>query len=77
MGLRGLQIEENARHIMGQLARLRTDFNRFKEDFLLLGKHLGNSKTKYDEVEYRLTRFEDKLIAAGDAETTPSPLENK
>lgn len=65
MGLRGLQIEENARHIIEQLARLRGDFSRFKEDFSLLGKHLSNSRTKYDDAERRLDRFGDKLLLAG------------
>jgi DNA recombination protein RmuC len=63
MGLRGLEIEESARIIMDQLSRLKTDFGRFKEDFLLLGKHLGNSRSKYEEVERRLNRFEDKLVS--------------
>jgi DNA recombination protein RmuC len=65
MGLRGLEIEENARLIMDQLSRLKNDFSRFREDFALLGKHLGNSRTKYEEVERRLGRFEDKLLSAG------------
>ena len=71
MGLRGLEIEKNAQLIMGQLARLQTDFSRFKEDFVLLGKHLGNSRSKYEEVERRLARFEDKLVAAGGGDDMP------
>ncbi len=66
LGLRGLEIEENARRIMEQLARLKSDFGRFKDDFSLLGKHLTNSRGKYEEAERRLVRFEDKLLAAGD-----------
>jgi DNA recombination protein RmuC len=65
LGLRGLEIEENARRIMEQLGRLKTDFVRFRDDFQLLGKHLSNSRTKYEEVEHRLGRFEDKLLSAG------------
>ena len=75
MGLRGLEIEENARLIMDQLSRLKNDFSRFKEDFTLLGKHLGNSRSKYEEVERRLGRFEDKLLSAGGKDAGELPLE--
>jgi DNA anti-recombination protein RmuC len=81
LGLRGLEIEENARRIMEQLARLKTEFTRFKDDFGMLGKHLTNSRGKYEEAERRLERFEDKLLSAGDrqpelAVTTP-PIETQ
>lgn len=69
LGLRGLEIEENARLIIDQLARLRGDFVRFKEDFGLLGKHLGNTRTKFEDAERRLTRFEDRLISTGEGES--------
>ena len=61
LGLRGFQIEENARRIMEDLARLRGDFARFAEDFDTLGKHLANAKTKHDDAGRRLERFQDKL----------------
>ena len=65
LGLRGLEIEENARLIIEQLARLRGDFGRFKEDFSLVGKHLFNTRTKFEDAERRMARFEDKLISTG------------
>jgi DNA recombination protein RmuC len=68
LGLRGLEIEENARLIIDQLARLRGDFGRFKDDFSLLGKHLSNSRAKYEDAERRLERFGDKLIQTGGKE---------
>lgn len=67
LGLRGLQIEENARHLIDQLSRLRGDFLRFKDDFSLVGKHLANARGKFEDSEKRLVRFEDKLIATGEA----------
>ena len=66
LGLRGLQIEENALLIIDQLARLRGDFTRFKDDFRILGKHLNNAKGSFEDSEKRMGRFEDKLLAAGD-----------
>jgi DNA recombination protein RmuC len=64
LGLRGLQIEENARFIIQQLDRLKVDFEKFKEDFLMVGKHLSNSRGKYEDAERRLARFEDKLLSS-------------
>lgn len=77
LGLRGLEIEENARHIIEQLGRLRIDFSKFREDFGLLGKHLSNSRSKYEDAEKRLDRFEDKLLASGQgkAEDLLAPTE--
>lgn len=66
LGLRGLKIEENAKLILEQLSRLRLDFDRFKEDFILVGKHLSNTRSKYEDAEKRMVRFEDKLdLASG------------
>jgi DNA recombination protein RmuC len=68
LGLRGFEIEENARLIMQNLARLQGDFGRFREDFELLGKHLSNTRTKFEDAEKRLTRFQDKLGSVSEAE---------
>jgi DNA recombination protein RmuC len=68
LGLRGLQIEEHAREVMAYVADLNRDFTRFKADFDLVGKHLGNAQTKYGESERRLSRFEAKLERAAESE---------
>ena len=65
LGLKGLEIEENARLIIDQLSRLKVDFSRFRDDFDLIGKHLNNARTKYEDAERRIVRFEDKLAIAG------------
>jgi len=76
LGLRGLEVEKNARLILDQLARLRGDFHRFKEDFTLVGKHLNNTRQKYEDADRRLNRFEDKLLTTGGSEAaTPTPIE--
>jgi DNA recombination protein RmuC len=72
-GLKGLQIEEHAREVMAYVAELNRDFGRFKADFDVVGKHLGNAQTKYAESERRLSRFETKLERA--AESEPSEVE--
>jgi DNA recombination protein RmuC len=72
LGFKGLQIEEHAREVMAYCAQLQKDFGRFKEDFTLVGTHLGRAQTKFVEAEKRLDRFETKLERA--AEHAPPEL---
>jgi DNA recombination protein RmuC len=76
LGLRGFEIEENARVIMQNLSRLRGDFQRFQEDFDVLGKHLSSSRSKYEDAEKRLSRLQDKLTSVSRAEGAdlPAPI---
>lgn len=73
LGLKGLQIEKSARSIFQALAQLQGDLGRFKKDFQVLGSHLGNAKTKFDEAEKRLERFSDKLELESSEETKKLP----
>jgi DNA recombination protein RmuC len=66
LGLKGLQIEQRAHEVMAYCAQLQKDFDRFKEDFDLVGTHLGRAESKYADAERRLTRFEAKLEQATD-----------
>jgi len=66
-GFRGMQIEERARDIIDNLNRLTLELGKFTEDFRKVGVHLTNAQTKFADAEKRLTRFEEKLIASGDA----------
>lgn len=68
MGMKGMQVEKNAREILANLKRLTSDFGKFKEDYELVGKHLGNAKSKFEDSERRLDKFEDKLIQSGQGE---------
>ena len=61
LGLRGLQIEKDAREIQGRLARLRGDVDKFRDAFDVVGKHLTNARNKYDESAAALDRIEAKL----------------
>ena len=62
LGLKGLKIEENAKLILKNLSTLSNEMNKFREDFDLLGKHISNTHTKYEDSSRRLDRFSDKLI---------------
>ena len=68
LGLKGLHIEEQAQDILKNLARLSGDFEKFRTDFELVGKHLTNTKTKYDDADKRLEKFSDRLQALSGAQ---------
>ncbi len=73
-GFRGMRIEERAREIIDHLNKLRQDLESFGEEFHKVGVHLSNAQSRYTEAEKRLTRFEDKLISAGDHPAAPEAL---
>ena len=63
-GLRALQIERHAQDVMAFCAQIGKDFERFRGDFEVVGKHLGNAQSKYAEAASRLTRLETSLERA-------------
>jgi DNA recombination protein RmuC len=67
LGLRGLQIEKHAQDVMAYCAQLAKDFGRFRADFDVVGKHIGNAASKYGEADRRLERFETRLEQATEA----------
>jgi DNA recombination protein RmuC len=72
LGLKGLKIEENAKQILKNLSTLSSEMSKFREDFDLLGKHIFNTHTKYDDSARRLDRFSDKLINIQDSKQIDS-----
>jgi DNA recombination protein RmuC len=73
LGLRGMRIEEQAQSILKNLARLEGDFERVMKDFTVMGNHLKDTFTKYEDAEKRLTKFGDKLISLENKETEEIP----
>ena len=72
LGLRGLQIEKDAREIQSRLARLRGDVDKFRDPFDVIGKHLTNARNKYDEAATALGRVEAKLEGIEAARDQPA-----
>ncbi len=72
LGLKGMKIEERAKEIVQYLSRLEGDFSKFKDEFVLLGKHLGHAQSSFQGAERRLEQFGQKLLAA-DAEKKGLP----
>jgi DNA recombination protein RmuC len=73
LGLRGLQIERHAQDVMAYCAQLAKDFGRFRQDFDVVGKHIGNAASKYTEADRRLERLETRLEQATEATELDEP----
>ena len=63
--LRGFAVEQHAREIGDQVSRLARDLGGLLSDYAVLGRHLSNARSKYDEVDRELDRFRERLSAAG------------
>jgi DNA recombination protein RmuC len=61
LGLKGFKIEQQARVIMTELARVQGAFRDFYGDFILVGKHLKNAAGKFDESLRKAERFNDRI----------------
>jgi DNA recombination protein RmuC len=72
LGLRGLQIEQDAREIQRRLDRLRGDLDKFRDAFDVIGKHLTNARNKYDDAKAALDRVEAKLEGIEAARDQPA-----
>jgi DNA recombination protein RmuC len=57
MGLHGLQIEKQAAEIRQNLKKLNSSFADFGGTWDILGKHLRNAYSQYDEGQKKLDRF--------------------
>ncbi len=68
LGLKGLEISRQAKFILGRLETLRNDFGKFMDDFETVGKHITNTKNKYEDAQKKIERFGDKLIGLGTVE---------
>jgi DNA recombination protein RmuC len=76
MGLRGMQIEENAKRLYANLSGMEKQMSMFTEVFERLGTHLKNAQQSYGDSEKRLERAQNTLeglVAAGVADAA---LEN-
>lgn len=70
MGLRGMQIEENAKRLGANLAGLRKQLDTFSESFDKIGTHLKNAQQSYTEADKRFVKASDSLdglLGSGDA----------
>jgi DNA recombination protein RmuC len=69
MGLRGMQIEENAKRLASNLAGMRKQMDTFSEQFERMGTHLKNAQQCYAEADKRFDKASntlDSLLSTGD-----------
>lgn len=72
MGLNCLQIEQNAQRILDYCGRLHQEMERFAGEYEVLGRHLTNARSKYEEGSHRLERFRNKLDRVVDLGEDPA-----
>jgi DNA recombination protein RmuC len=61
MGMRGMQIEENARRILSSLDGMKKQMETFADVFEKLGNHLKNAQQSYAEADKRFEKTQDTL----------------
>jgi DNA recombination protein RmuC len=83
LGLRGLEVQENARQIYGELHELQRQWDQVETPFGKLGTHLTNTQKQYEEASRALVRFATRLsgvteraeeVEAGSAALEPATL---
>jgi DNA recombination protein RmuC len=73
MGLRGMQIEENAKRISAGISGIQKHMDTFTEVFEKLGTHLKNAQQSYGDADKRLEKTQntlDSLIGMNAADET-------
>ena len=61
MGMRGMQIEENAKQLSDHLRGMRTQLDKFTESFEKVGKHLKDAQQSYNEADKRYDKASNTL----------------
>jgi DNA recombination protein RmuC len=73
MGLRGFQISEQAKYILGQLQQIENDLGNFETDFRKIGSHLRNVQSSFANTDKRLQNLKNKVAAMGSAKLPETP----
>lgn len=74
MGLRGMQIEENAKRLTANLMGLRKQMDTFGEQFDRLGTHLKNAQQSYTEADKRFDKASTTLTSLLNTGDTSLPV---
>jgi DNA recombination protein RmuC len=64
LGLRGLQVEENAARVLGALGALQGELDGFRREFERVGRHLGNARARWEDAAGRLDRLGGRVAEA-------------
>jgi DNA recombination protein RmuC len=75
MGLRGMQIEENATRIFSSLSGMHKQLETFTDVFEKLGTHIKNSQQAYTDADKRLEKTQNTLDNLLGTSSTQAALE--
>jgi DNA recombination protein RmuC len=77
MGMRGMQIEENAKRLFASLSGMEKQMKTFSEIFEKLGTHLKNAQQSYGEADKRFEKAQNTLegmLGDGTVDVLPQSL---
>jgi DNA recombination protein RmuC len=76
MGLRGMQMEENAQRLLESLSGMEKQMEKFADKFATLGTHLKNAQQSYSESDKLFERAQNTLETMLGAGVPELPFEN-
>src|SRR5437667_5932995 len=76
MGLRGMQMEENARRLLESLSGMEKQMEKFADKFTTLGNHLKNAQQSYSESDKLFERAQNTLETVLGAGVPELPFED-
>ncbi len=76
MGLRGLQLEENAKRLLESLSGMEKQMEKFADKFSTLGTHLKNAQQSYSESDKLFEKAHNTLETMLGAGVPELPFEN-
>jgi DNA recombination protein RmuC len=76
MGLRGMQMEENAKRLLESLSGMEKQLEKFTDKFETLGTHLKNAQQSYSESDKLFERAQNTLETMLGAGVPELPFEN-
>lgn len=74
MGLKGMQVEENAKHLQAGLAGLQSQIDSFSKVYETLGGHLRHAQQCYDEADRKLDRTRGNLEQMAQGALPEAPI---
>jgi DNA recombination protein RmuC len=77
MGLKGMQIEENAKRLLANLNGVQKNMGTFAEVFEKLGTHLKNAQQSYSEADRRFEKTQNTLENVLSGGTPPAAIEGE
>jgi DNA recombination protein RmuC len=76
LGLRGMQIEENAKRISAGLSGIQKNMSTFTDVFEKLGTHLKNAQQSYSDADKRLEKTQNTLDSLVGSSADEATIEN-